>query len=186
MERNYLSDDMFIFSFIDKKCLKVDELNIYKGNIIIPISIDDIKPYDDNYEDMLKYVDECIVKYDTINRHIFIEVDSFAVIHRYDLQLGLDKIKLYGNTEYNKLKDMYDDFERFLVYITKLKIRNKIKSMCLTGKFVSDNITNDTYMQSRVVNNDKYFWIINQWWDKINNPIEFINIGNDDTIFIAK
>lgn len=186
MERNYLYDDMFIFSFIDKHYLKVDELNIYKGNIIIPISIDDVKSYDDNCKDMLKYVDECTVKYDTVNKHIVIEVNSFAVIHRYDLQLILDKIKLYGKNEYNRFKDMYDDFEKFLVYITKFKIRNKIKSIYLTGKFVSDNIANDTYMQSRIVNNDEYFWIINQWWDKINSPIEFINIGNDNTIFIAK
>lgn len=109
-----------------------------------------------------------------------------AISREYDLKWIIDSMEICAETavdDYITLKNIYENFKESVIDAIKSKIRKEVKIS--KGKYVSDKLSGDTYFQLRNYQNNNISFVINQWWRRFNKPIEFVNIGDDKTIFIA-
>lgn len=177
-----------IFELLDGKYIDEDSIDIGAfGDVYMVIDVDRFKNDNNITEDsVLYYVDECAVTYYSEISEIILTVERFAISREYDLKYLIDSMEICGNVtidEYIKLKNKYHDFKESVIDVIKSKIRKEVR--ITKGKYVSDKLNGDTYFQLRNYNNNNVSFVLNEWWRRLNKPIEFVNIGNDETIYIA-
>ena len=180
MELNVSNEEyVSIFSLLNEDFLLEEYLEIeQEGIILIPMNTTKAS------EVLLYPVDECIAQYDTLSQECVLKIESFAVIHTYDLSFILSLMNLHKYTDYDKFKEIYSRFTKRIMDATKQEIRKRITTD--KGNFVKDKIDDDTYFQLRLHDDSDIYFIINKWWDKIKQPINFVDVGDKQTVFIAR
>ena len=180
MELNVSNEEYAsIFSLLNEDFLLEEYLEIEQGGVVL-IPMNTIR-----VSDVLLYpVDECIAQYDTVSRECVLKIESFAVIHTYDLSFILSLMNLRNHADYDKFKEIYNRFTKRIMDVTKQEIRKRITTD--KGNFVKDKIDDDTYFQLRLHDDSNIYFIINKWWDKIKQPINFVDVGDKQTVFIAR
>ena len=123
--------------------------------------------------------DECVIKYDTATGYSFLVNEILAHIESYDITSIAELLECSGVTNY---KERYENRLKELDETVKRYIRNKIK---YKGEFVNDKIENDTYSQARRIDDNIFFIVIKDWWDKIDKPLDLISLNDNDDIYVA-
>ena len=169
--------------YIDKNSIDIGAF----GDVYINIDVDRLKKDNDIADDsMLYYIDDCAVIFYSEISEIVLTVERMAISREYDLKWIIDSMEICAETavdDYITLKNIYEKFKESVIDVIKSKIRKEVKIP--KGKYVSDKLSGDTYFQLRNYQNNNISFVINQWWRRLNKPIEFVNIGDDKTIFIA-
>lgn len=169
--------------YIDKNSIDIGAF----GDVYINIDVDRLKKDNDIADDsMLYYIDDCTVTFYSEISEIVLTVERMAISREYDLKWIIDSMEICAETavdDYITLKNIYENFKESVIDVIKSKIRKEVKIP--KGKYVSDKLSGDTYFQLRNYQNNNISFVINQWWRRLNKPIDFVNIGDDKTIFIA-
>ena len=169
--------------YIDKNSIDIGAF----GDVYINIDVDRLKKDNDIADDsMLYYIDDCAVTFYSEISEIVLTVERMAISREYDLKWIIDSMEICAETavdDYITLKNIYENFKESVIDVIKSKIRKEVKIP--KGKYVSDKLSGDTYFQLRNYQNNNISFVINQWWRRFNKQIEFVNIGDDKTIFIA-
>lgn len=177
-----------IFELLDGKYIDEDSIDIGAfGDVYLNIDVDRFKNDNNVTEDsVLYYIDDCAVTFYSEVSEMVLAVERMAITREYDLQSIIDSMEICESViydDYIKLQSKYQDFKKSVIDVIKSKIRKEVR--ITKGKYVSDKLNGDTYFQLRNYNNNNVSFVLNEWWRRLNKPIEFVNIGNDETIYIA-
>lgn len=175
--------DLLDGEYIDKNKIEIGDF----GDVCIAIDVDRFKN-DNNITDdsILYYIDDCTVTFIPEISEIVLAVERMSIIREYDLECIIGSMELSddcADDSYIKFKNKYHDFKESVIDAIKSQIRKEVR--ITKGKYVSDKLNGDTYFQLRSYKNHNISFVLNQWWRRLNKPIEFVNVGNDKTICIA-
>lgn len=182
------NEDLLIMNLLNPKMLILQDIEVNcDGTIKFPFDPDMVeKTYDCDLACDLQYADECNFVYDAIDGDLSLEVETFAVVHRYDVSFIINTMELIEYPDYHKYKSEYDNLIKQMVNQIKVKIRETIDMPI--GEFVKDHIAKDTYFQARNDGEKYIYYIIYRWWNKVvEGKADFTDVVNGEgTVFIAR
>lgn len=139
------------------------------------------------YFENVREWDECYVVFNVMDRIATgLYITSRGVRHCMDLcYMGtVDYLRYLKRPEADKCQNLYDIFNREVMGWLKSLIRDIILNP--KGNFKNDFFKKDTYFQLRHEDKDIYY-IVYEWWNKLQKgKTDFIDILDNDTVFIAK
>ena len=179
------NDELAIFRAVDEIYLLFDLMEVTTdGTTIIPVNLVKLKEQCGDKINFFDNVDDCYIEYDFINNLCYIVTESMAVMTRYDLFIITTTLEIEKYPNYEDYKTLYVDMVGAINEEIKKYIRDNLSIN--NGKFLNDHIEDNVYIQSRIIDSESVFYIVNDWWLKDLSDIEFLDIGQKGIIYIAK
>lgn len=90
----------------------------------------------------------------------------------------MDNLK---HSDYIKYREWIKGFAKVINEWTKNKIRNSSLFNDVKGKFVADNMIDNTYFQKREFNGDVIYYIMSEWWGNLaSGTVVWADIDNGE------
>lgn len=188
--------DKYTFSLFDTNLINFQELEFYEDGVIsLPLITSKVpKPKEDLENGNSDFINDAIdyggymwFTYNVIDHTVeMLIVEHGAIQGAYDMASVIFLMKESNHSEYAKYKLLYDEFNSSI----KENIKKQIREMMTDAKgiFTADNFMKDTYFQVRKLDQQKIYYIIYRWWDKLfDGEVNFTDVVNGEgTVYIAR